>query len=135
MNGQDYIAFSIARDEVPWLVAATIRLALVRVLGHLGAPDSPLASTGSAEPVSRTREEIDAMTEAEALAQMATPHFRQTCAEITARIVAGEPMTLGNVAEALGVPFAMLAEALSVLVNRVVPGLHGVVIEATETLQ
>lgn len=134
MNGREYVAFAIAADEVPWLVAATVRMALYRVLGVFGDANSPIASAEPAEPVSRSRAEIDAMTEAEALAHMATPAFRQTCAEISARLISGEPMTMGNVADALGVPYAMLGDAVSAVMNEVVPGLHGVLLETTEVL-
>ncbi|MFM9860554.1 hypothetical protein RUR49_19010 [Pseudoxanthobacter sp. M-2] len=134
MNGRKYVAFAIAADEVPWLVAATVRMALFRVLTVFGADDSPIAREAPAMPVSRSREQTEAMTEAEALAHMATPAFRLTCAEIAARLVAGEPMTMGNVADALGVPYAMLGETVSAVIGEVVPGLHGVVLEATEVL-
>lgn len=135
MNGHEYVAFSIARDEVPWLASAAIRLALVRVLGHLAAPDSPAAKADPAEAKIRTREDIEAMTEAEILGHMARPAFRETCIEIAARILAGEPMTLQNVADALGVPFARLAAAVEGVALSIIPGLPVLVDDARETFQ
>lgn len=135
MTGRDYAAFSIAHDAVPWLVTATVRMALVRVLCQLAAPDSPAARAEPAEAKVRTREEIEAMTPDELLGHMARPAFRTSCVDIASRILAGDPMTLENVADALGLPFAPLARSVDEIAKAIIPELPTMVVDKRETFQ
>lgn len=61
------------------------------------------------------------------------PGFADRCREVRADLEAGEPMTLGEIADRLGMPFETFTEHLAGEMFRRAPGLGGVVVfEATE---
>ncbi len=65
------------------------------------------------------------------------PGFADRCREVRADLEAGEPLTLGEIADRLGMPFETFTEHLAGEMFRQAPGISGVVIfePRVETVQ